>query len=314
MLRARLGLGLVPPVMAALAGLVRHLSCGVRPLGGLDTGQACRMVLGGHRGGLRGALERSAEASLPDRVLGPQMVVVNSSSPTAACSGPWDIRGMEESAPATDGSAESLYAQGAARRLASALSQGGVGRAAYSRWGLGPAPGAAPLPPPVQWFSALFGQGTVSRNTSGPKEGLESDQLCRSGQDPAPQALGRAQEAGPDRPFSCPCPGMELFEEALQKWEQALSVGQRGDDGSTPTPGDNLRNPETASEALSEVGGLPHTSCPGATCEGWWRGTRAASLSDMTPFPLGPQLPIPKAVIGFIKQFTVVLGTVPGTW
>lgn len=85
------------------------------------------------------------------------MVVVNSSSPTAACSGPWDVRGMEESAATTDGSAESLYAQ-----------------------------------------------------------------------------------------------GMELFEEALQKWEQALSVGQRGDNGSTPTPGDSLRNPETASEALSE--------------------------------------------------------------
>ncbi|XP_071457142.1 mitoguardin 2 isoform X1 [Marmota flaviventris] len=85
------------------------------------------------------------------------MVVVNSSSPTAACSGPWDIRGMEESVPVTDGSAERLYAQ-----------------------------------------------------------------------------------------------GMELFEEALQKWEQALSVGQRGEDGSTPTPGDSLRSPETASEALSE--------------------------------------------------------------
>lgn len=46
--------------------------------------------------------------------------------------------------------------------------------------------------------------------------------------------------------------GMELFEEALQKWEQALSVGQKGDGGSTPTPGDSLRNPETASEELSE--------------------------------------------------------------
>ena len=41
---------------------------------------------------------------------------------------------------------------------------------------------------------------------------------------------------------------MELFEEALQKWEQALSVGQRGD---------GLRNPETASEAPSEVGSPP---------------------------------------------------------
>ncbi|XP_061056917.1 mitoguardin 2 isoform X1 [Eubalaena glacialis] len=76
------------------------------------------------------------------------MVVVNSSSPVAACSGPWDTRGMEESVTTSSGNAESLYMQ-----------------------------------------------------------------------------------------------GMELFEEALQKWEQALSVGQRGD---------SLRNPETASEALSE--------------------------------------------------------------
>ncbi|TEA29609.1 hypothetical protein DBR06_SOUSAS510191 [Sousa chinensis] len=76
------------------------------------------------------------------------MVVVNSSSPVAACSGPWDTRGMEESVTTSSGNAESLYMQ-----------------------------------------------------------------------------------------------GMELFEEALQKWEQALSVGQRGD---------GLRNPETASEALSE--------------------------------------------------------------
>ncbi|XP_040338537.1 mitoguardin 2 isoform X1 [Herpailurus yagouaroundi] len=89
--------------------------------------------------------------------LGAQMVAVNSSSPTAACSGPWDARGMEESVTAGDGDAESLYMQ-----------------------------------------------------------------------------------------------GMELFEEALQKWEQALSVGQRGDSSSTPTPGDSLRNPETASEVLSE--------------------------------------------------------------
>ncbi|XP_037653468.1 mitoguardin 2 isoform X2 [Choloepus didactylus] len=85
------------------------------------------------------------------------MVVVNSSSPTAACSGPWDARGMEESVTASNGNAESLYMQ-----------------------------------------------------------------------------------------------GMELFEEALQKWEQALSVGQRGDSSSTPTLGDGLRNPEAVPEALSE--------------------------------------------------------------
>ncbi|KAK2497123.1 hypothetical protein MC885_021061 [Smutsia gigantea] len=85
------------------------------------------------------------------------MVAVNSSSPTAACSGPWDARGTEESVATSDGNAESLYMQ-----------------------------------------------------------------------------------------------GMELFEEALQKWEQALSVRQRGDGGSTPTPGDSLQNPETASEEPSE--------------------------------------------------------------
>ncbi|XP_059956737.1 mitoguardin 2 isoform X1 [Mesoplodon densirostris] len=76
------------------------------------------------------------------------MVVVNSSSPVAACSGPWDTRGMEEPVTTSSGNAESLYMQ-----------------------------------------------------------------------------------------------GMELFEEALQKWEQALSVGQRGD---------GLRSPETASEVPSE--------------------------------------------------------------
>uniref|UniRef100_A0A2R8M4G6 Mitoguardin 2 n=1 Tax=Callithrix jacchus TaxID=9483 RepID=A0A2R8M4G6_CALJA len=85
------------------------------------------------------------------------MVAVNSSSPTAACSGPWDARGMEESLTTSDGNVESLYMQ-----------------------------------------------------------------------------------------------GMELFEEALQKWEQALSVGQRVENSSTPTPGDGLQNPETVSEPLSE--------------------------------------------------------------
>ncbi|XP_006892534.1 PREDICTED: protein FAM73B [Elephantulus edwardii] len=85
------------------------------------------------------------------------MVVVNSSSPTAACSGPWDARTMEKSVTASDANAESLYIQ-----------------------------------------------------------------------------------------------GMELFDEALQKWEQALSVEQRGQSTSTPTPGDSLQNQETASEVLSE--------------------------------------------------------------
>lgn len=80
---------------------------------------------------------------------------------------------------------------------------------------------------------------------------------------------------------------MELFEEALQKWEQALSVGQRGDGSSTPTPGDGLRNPETASEALSEVGRLslgllhPPASETAASVAG-----RAAALGGCLAAPL----------------------------
>ncbi|XP_068925517.1 mitoguardin 2 [Petaurus breviceps papuanus] len=85
------------------------------------------------------------------------MVAVNSSSPTAASSGPWEARVTEESGAAGDANAENLYIQ-----------------------------------------------------------------------------------------------GMELFEEALQKWEQALSIGQRGDSTSTPTLWDNLKSPETISEVLLE--------------------------------------------------------------
>lgn len=76
---------------------------------------------------------------------------------------------------------------------------------------------------------------------------------------------------------------MELFEEALQKWEQALSVGQRGDSSSTPTPGDGLRNPETASEALSEVGRLSHP--PASETAGSVAG-RAAALGRCLAAPL----------------------------
>ena len=46
-------------------------------------------------------------------LLASQMVVVNSSSPTAVCSGPWETRGIEESVTTADGNAESLYMQGA---------------------------------------------------------------------------------------------------------------------------------------------------------------------------------------------------------
>lgn len=74
----------------------------------------------------------------------------------------------------------------------------------------------------------------------------------------------RGETLGPEPLSSHVFSGMELFEEALQKWEQALSVGQRGDGGSTPTPGDSFQNPDTSSEAPSEVGGLPQS-----LQEGW---------------------------------------------
>lgn len=67
-------------------------------------------------GGGSGVLQRVREGLIPySRVLallGTQMVVVNSSSPVAACSGPWDTRGMEESVTTSSGNAESLYMQG----------------------------------------------------------------------------------------------------------------------------------------------------------------------------------------------------------
>lgn len=67
-------------------------------------------------GGGSGVLQRVPEGLIPySRVLallGTQMVVVNSSSPVAACSGPWDTRGMEESVTTSSGNAESLYMQG----------------------------------------------------------------------------------------------------------------------------------------------------------------------------------------------------------
>ncbi|XP_025060813.1 mitoguardin 2 isoform X2 [Alligator sinensis] len=45
--------------------------------------------------------------------------------------------------------------------------------------------------------------------------------------------------------------GMELFEEALQKWEQALTVRQR-DSSSTSLPWENKKHQESMSEELSE--------------------------------------------------------------
>lgn len=68
-------------------------------------------------GGLRGSCRESGAASL--FVFAPihaQMVAANSSSPMAACLGPWDARGMEESLTTSEGNAESLYMQGVGRR------------------------------------------------------------------------------------------------------------------------------------------------------------------------------------------------------
>lgn len=66
--------------------------------------------------GAAGDLERVWKGLTPCpwafALLGVQMVVVNASSPVAACSGPWDARGMEESVATSDGNAESLYMQG----------------------------------------------------------------------------------------------------------------------------------------------------------------------------------------------------------
>uniref|UniRef100_A0A8C0VRI5 Mitoguardin 2 n=1 Tax=Cyanistes caeruleus TaxID=156563 RepID=A0A8C0VRI5_CYACU len=48
-------------------------------------------------------------------------------------------------------------------------------------------------------------------------------------------------------------PGMELFEEALQKWEQALSIRQRDSAcTSTPVPWDSRKQQESMSENISE--------------------------------------------------------------
>lgn len=49
--------------------------------------------------------------------------------------------------------------------------------------------------------------------------------------------------------------GMELFEEALQKWEQALTVKQR-DPTSPSVTWDNVKEPELLPEELPEVS--PH--------------------------------------------------------
>lgn len=85
-------------------------------------------------------------------LLGTQTVAVNSSSPTAGCSGPWDARGMEESVPTGDGNAESLYMQGT-----------GSPRPAWKGVALSSSPGRdlqVLLPgPPFNGFQPFLGRG-----------------------------------------------------------------------------------------------------------------------------------------------------------
>lgn len=48
---------------------------------------------------------------------------------------------------------------------------------------------------------------------------------------------------------------MELFEEALQKWEQALTIRQRDSAStSTPVPWDSKKQQDSMSENIPEVG------------------------------------------------------------
>ncbi|XP_005490652.2 mitoguardin 2 [Zonotrichia albicollis] len=67
------------------------------------------------------------------------------------------------------------------------------------------------------------------------------------------QAIGDAGAIGDSSAESLYVQGMELFEEALQKWEQALSIRQRDSAcTSTPVPWDSSKQQESMSENISE--------------------------------------------------------------
>ncbi|NXA08131.1 MIGA2 protein, partial [Sapayoa aenigma] len=67
------------------------------------------------------------------------------------------------------------------------------------------------------------------------------------------QAMGDAGALGDSSAESLYVQGMELFEEALQKWEQALSIRQRDSAcTSTPVPWDSRKQQESISENTSE--------------------------------------------------------------
>ncbi|NWV85371.1 MIGA2 protein, partial [Dasyornis broadbenti] len=67
------------------------------------------------------------------------------------------------------------------------------------------------------------------------------------------QAMGDTGAIGDSSAESLYVQGMELFEEALQKWEQALSIRQRDSTcTSTPVPWDSRKQQESMSENISE--------------------------------------------------------------
>ncbi|XP_061208787.1 mitoguardin 2 isoform X2 [Neopsephotus bourkii] len=67
------------------------------------------------------------------------------------------------------------------------------------------------------------------------------------------QAMGDAGAIGDSSAESLYIQGMELFEEALQKWEQALTIRQRDSvSTSTPVPWDSKKQQESISENISE--------------------------------------------------------------
>ncbi|NXE46388.1 MIGA2 protein, partial [Casuarius casuarius] len=67
------------------------------------------------------------------------------------------------------------------------------------------------------------------------------------------QATGDAGAAGDSSAESLYIQGMELFEEALQKWEQALTIRQRDSAStSTPVPWDSRKHQESMSEDIPE--------------------------------------------------------------
>ncbi|XP_010167477.1 mitoguardin 2 [Antrostomus carolinensis] len=67
------------------------------------------------------------------------------------------------------------------------------------------------------------------------------------------QAMGDAGAVGDSSAESLYVQGMELFEEALQKWEQALTIRQRDSAStSTPVPWDSKKQQESVSENIPE--------------------------------------------------------------